>query len=209
MTIKSAHSCNLAKIKDSTWLWHYRYGHLNFNGLQTLYQKKMVIGLPQISSPSSKVCEECCVGKQHRESFQKGKAWRASAPLELVHSDICGPITPESNGKKRYFISFIDDYSWKTWVYFLLEKSEALTTFRSFKALVEKEAGRPIKILQTDRGGEYNSHEFVSFCALHGIKKQLTAAYTPQQNGVCERKNRTIINMVRSMLARGGVEKSF
>ncbi|CAM8959850.1 unnamed protein product [Rhodiola kirilowii] len=206
LRIQSAYSCHLTEIKDSTWLWHLRYGHLHFNGLQTLYQKKMVTGLPQIKPPSNKVCEDCCVGKQHREPFLKGKAWSARAQLELVHSDICGPISPESNGKRKY--SFIDDYSRKTWVYFLSHKSEALAKFKTFKALVEKEVGRPIKIL-TDRGGEYNSQDFVSFCALHGIRRQMTAAFTPQQNGVCERKNRTIINMVRSMLARGGINKSF
>ena len=129
--------------------------------------------------------------------------------LELVHSDLCGLIKPTSNGGKRYFISFIDDFSRKTWVYFLQEKSEAFTAFQMFKALVEREADSQIKILRTDRGGEFNSQEFGSFCKNHGIRKQLTAAYTPQQNGVCERKNRTILNMVRSLLQRSGLPKSF
>ncbi|RDX83507.1 hypothetical protein CR513_35567, partial [Mucuna pruriens] len=75
--------------------------------------------------------------------------------------------------------------------------------------LVEKEVNSPIKVLRSDRGGEYNSHEFVKFCEIHGIKRQLTAAYTPQQNGVCERKNRTIMNVVRSLLTRSGVPKTF
>ena len=116
--------------------------------------------------------------------------------MELVHSDICGPIIPNSNGSKRYIITFIDDYSHKIWVYFLQEKSEAFEAFKSYKALVEKEVGNPIKVLRTDRGGEYNSHEFANFCENHGIRRQLTATYIPQQNGVCERKNRTIMNMV-------------
>ena len=127
----------------------------------------------------------------------------------MIHSDICGPITPVSNGNKRYFISFIDDYSRKAWVYFLQEKSEAFSAFKSFKALVENEVGRVIKTLRTDRGGEYNSQEFANFCDMHGIRRQLTAAYTPQQNGVSERKNRTILNMVRSMLAGGSIPKNF
>ena len=167
-----------------------------------------MIGLPQINCPSQ-VCEECVVGKHNRDRFPTGKAWRARNPLELIHSDICGPINPVSNGKKRYFISFIDDFSRKTWVYFLQEKSEALPAFKSFKALAENETGRTIKILRSDRGGEYNSKDFESFCALHGIRRQLTTAYTPQQNGVSERKNRTILNMVRSMLAKSLVPKVF
>lgn len=89
------------------------------------------------------------------------------------------------------------------------EKSETFTAFKNFKAKVEKEAGMPIKILRSDRGGEYNSQEFENFCEEHGIQKQLTAAYTPQQNGISERKNRTIMNMVRSVLKSSGVQKSF
>ncbi|CAL8991481.1 unnamed protein product [Prunus brigantina] len=125
-------------------LWHLRYGHLNFRGLKMLHDKEMVTGLPQITCPTE-VCEVCVVGKQHRETFPKGKAWRARKPLELVHSDICGPITPASNAGKRYFITFIDDYSRKTWVYFLQEKLEALNAFKHFKAAAENEIEKTIK----------------------------------------------------------------
>ncbi|KAK9131203.1 hypothetical protein Sjap_011690 [Stephania japonica] len=204
----TTHSCFSTKSEDEAWLWHIRYGHLNFGGLKTLHQRNMVIGLPQIAAPD-KVCEDCIVSKQHRLPFTQGKSLRAKKALELVHSDICGPITPYSNGGKRYVITFIDDYSRKIWVYFLQEKSEAFAAFKSFKALVEKEASSPIKVLRTDRGGEYNSHAFADFCAQHGIKRQLTTAYTPQQNGVCERKNRTIMNMVRSLLTTSGIPKNF
>lgn len=202
------HLCFSAKVKDTAWLWHFRYGHLNFGGLKTLQQKNMVAGLPQIDVPTQ-VCEECIVSKQHRNYFPQRKSWRAKAVLELVHSDICGPINPTSNGGKHYFITFIDDYSRKTWTYFLQEKSEAFSVFKSFKSFVEKQAGYPIKVFRTDRGGEFNSHEFANFCETQGIQRQLTAAYTPQQNGVSERKNRTILNMVRSILTMSGVPKSF
>jgi transposase InsO family protein len=168
----------------------------------------MVTGLPQIVN-TSQICEDCVVGKQHRSPFPQGKSWRAKNALELVHSDICGPIKPTSNGGKKYFILFIDDYSRKTWIYFLQEKSEALSVFKSFKVLVENESGRTIKTLRTDRGGEYCSTEFIEFCDNHGIRKELTSAYTPQQNGVSKRKNRTILNMLRSMLAKGRLPKSF
>ncbi|CAL5403117.1 unnamed protein product [Camellia sinensis] len=200
--------CFAAMVKDQAWLWHLRYGHLNFNGLKILHQKNMVSGLPQIDHVSQ-VCEGCVVGKQHRNAFPKGRAWRAKKVLELVHSDICGPINPPSNGNNRYFITFIDDFSRKTWVYFLQEKSEAFSAFKNYKALVEKEVGKAIQTLRTDRGGEFNSREFANFCEMHGIKKQLTASYTPQQNGVAEQKNRTILNMVRSMLSTSGLPKSF
>nr|CAN63536.1 hypothetical protein VITISV_002860 [Vitis vinifera] len=202
------HLCFLAKLKYEAWLWHFRYGHLNFGGLKTLQQKNMVTGLPQIIA-SSQFCEECVVSKQHCNQFPQVKSWRAKKALELVHSDICGPIIPNSNGSKRYIITFIDDYSRKIWVYFLQEKSEAFVAFKSYKALVEKEVGNPIKFFRMDRGGEYNSHEFANFCENHGIRRQLTATYIPQQNGVCERKNSTIMNMVRSLLTTSGIPKSF
>lgn len=95
------------------------------------------------------------------------------------------------------------------WIYFLAEKSEAFTIFKNYKNLVEKETGAFIHCLRTDRGGEFTSHEFNVFCKANGISRQLTAAYTPQQNGVAELKNRTIINMVRSMLSEKQVPKNF
>ena len=127
----------------------------------------------------------------------------------MVHADICEPIKPISNSKKRYFISFIDDYSRKVWIYFLAEKSEAFTIFKNYKNLVEKETGAFIRCLRTDRGGEFTSDEFKVFCKANGISRQLTAAYTPQQNGVAERKNRTIMNIVRSMLSEKQIPKNF
>lgn len=207
LKIESIQRCLKAEAKDPSWLWHFRYGHLGFGGLRILQQKNMVIGLPEIIAPSQ-VCEECVVGKQHRFQFPKGKSWRASGVLELVHSAICGPINPISNGGKRYFITFTDDYSRKTLVYLLREKSEAFGAFKSLKAHVENESGRTIKNLRTDRGGEYCSKVFEDFCESNGIRRELTTTYTPQQNG-SERKNRTILNMVRSLLAKGRVKKSF
>ncbi|KAK2407959.1 putative mitochondrial protein [Trifolium repens] len=204
----SVHKCFSTRVQDPTWLWHLRYGHLSFKGLKTLYEKNMVEGLPNINNPIE-MCEDCIIGKQHRDSFPQGKAWRAEKILQLLHLDICGPINPTSNGNKRYFITFIDDYSRKIWVYFLQEKSEAFNVFKSFKVRVEKESGKCIQTLRTDRGGEFNSHDFASFCESHGIRRQLTAAYTPQQNGVAERKNRTIMNMVRSMMVKRGIPKTF
>ena len=100
-------------------------------------------------------------------------------------------------------------FSRKTWVYFLQEKFEAFFAFKNFKGRVENEAGKNIKTLRTDRGGEYCSKFFEIFCMEHGIRKELTTAYTPQQNGVSGRKNKTILNMVRSLLAQGRVPKNF
>jgi len=114
-----------------------------------------------------------------------------------------------STSKKRYLLTFIDDFSRKTWVYFLVEKSEAFVVFKHYKAKVEKEAEACIKALRTDRGGEFTSQDFTNFCGVNGIRRQLTAAYTPQQNGVAERKNQTIMNMVRCMLSGKQVPNTF
>jgi len=113
LKIITSQPCLMAEIKDPSWLWHFRYGHLNFSGLKTLQQEDMVIGLPKIHFPFQ-IYEECVVSKQHCFQFSQGKSWRAKHVLELVHSDICGPINPYSNGGKRYLIPFIDDFTRKT-----------------------------------------------------------------------------------------------
>lgn len=200
--------CLQVDVTNKEELWHHRYGHLSYKSLITLRNKDMVISLPGIGEEKI-TCEACIKGKHHRVPFPKQSKWRSTEKLELIHSDLCGPITPPSNSHKRYLISFIDDFSRKTWIYFVLEKSEAFHTFKEFKVFVEKQTGNFIKCLRTDRGGEYNSTEFKEYCKEHGIKRQLTTAYTPQQNGVAEHKNRTIMNMVRAVLSEKEVPKSF
>jgi transposase InsO family protein len=210
--IPKATTCLQVVIEDESYLWHCRFGHVSFKGLRTLQSKRMVNGLPSgLPSPTAcaQVCTTCLIGEQHRESIPKKSLWRASQKLELVHADICGPINPASNSNKRYFLSFIDDFSRKTWIYFLHEKSEAFTMFKRYKACVEKETGAYLKCLRTDRGGEFNSNEFEEFCKENGITRQLTTAYTPQQNGVAERKNRTAMNLVRCILTDKQVPKVF
>ena len=103
--------------------------------------------------------------------------------------DICGPISPQIVGGKRYFFLIVDDYLRCMWVALLKEKSEALEQFKRFKSMAEAEKEVKIKCIRSDRGGEFTSDEFKNLCDKSGIKKQLTAPYTPQQNGVIERKN--------------------
>lgn len=200
--------CLQVNVEDKTSLWHLRFGHLHHGGLNKLAKKNMVHGLPDMDY-DGKFCEECVLGKQARTSFQKKAEYQAKHILELIHTDICGPITPESFSSKRYFISFIDDFSRKTWVYFLKEKSEAFEVFKKFKVMVEKATGRHIKAVRSDRGGEYTSMAFMEYCEKQGIRRFLTAPYSPQQNGVAERKNRTILDMVRSMLKSKKMPKKF
>ncbi|CAJ2654967.1 unnamed protein product [Trifolium pratense] len=120
---------------------------------------------------TEELCPDCVVSKHHRNSIPKTTSWRASNKLELTHSDICGPINPSSNGGCRYFITFTDDFSRKTWTYPLKDKSSALEVFRRFKALVEKESNHQIKYLRTDRGGEFASNPFNEFCRMNVPKR--------------------------------------
>lgn len=147
-------------------------------------------------------------GKQSRNSFPSGQSWRASNVLELLHADLCGPKT-ESLGGSKYFLLLTDDYCRWSWVYFLKFKSEAFETCKKFKVLVEKHSGRYIKTLRTDLGGEFCSDEFNTYCKEHGIQRELIAPRTPEQNGVAERKNRTVVEMARSMLKAKNLPNMF
>eukprot|EP00253_Pinus_taeda_P014808 PITA_14808 len=128
------------QVKDENWLWHLRFGHLNFGGLNLLHKKGMVRGLPLIEKPDS-LCEGCILGKQHKESFPAGKSIRAKAPLEIVHSDVCGPMQVPSLGGNRYVLTFIDDYTRKTWVYMLKQKSEVFENSATSKLLLRNSVG--------------------------------------------------------------------
>lgn len=145
-----------------------------------LKENEMVKGIPDLIEPES-VCPQCQMGKQHKENMSKQRNWRATRKLKLVHSDLCGPITLESNSKMRSFISFIDDFNRKCWIYFLAEKSSAFEVFKRFKIMVEKEIQCSFSCLRIDRGGEFNSNEFNDFSSVNGIRRQLIAAFTPQQ----------------------------
>ena len=206
MTSKENLALEAEKV-DGSLLWHLRYGHLNQRSLQLLHQKSMVVGLPSIHS-EKEICEGCIFGKFHRLPFSQS-SWRAKAPLELVHADICGPTRTPSFNNKRYFILFVDDFSRMMWVYFLEQKSEAFSVFKQFKAFGENQSGHNLKVLRTDRGGEFTSNEFSEYCKSNGIKRELTARYTPQQNGVAERRNRTIVEMARSMLKAKSLPNTF
>jgi hypothetical protein len=160
--------CLTTSQKNDAQLWHQRYGHLSSKGINVLVQKGTVHGLPSVKESNTK-CANCMKGKQQREVFPKKSSRRASIKLELIHSDICGPINLESNEKKRYFITSTDDLTMKTWIYFLNEKFEALTMFQKFKVMIENESNHKIQWLKTDRGGstlQRHSMNFVIFMTL-------------------------------------------
>lgn len=159
----------------------------------------MVTGLPKFPANKER-CESCILSKHSRDPFPKELETRAKGKLELIHSDICGPMQNSSMSGSRCILSFIDDATRMVWVYFLKAKSDTLSTFKRFKNLVENQAGCKIKKLRTDRGTEYLSREFTTFLEANGIERQLIAAYSPQQNRVSERRNRSLVEMARAMI---------
>ncbi|KAJ9566346.1 LOW QUALITY PROTEIN: hypothetical protein OSB04_002312 [Centaurea solstitialis] len=189
--------CLHSRLDDQGWLWHARLGHANFDTITMMTKRRLVTGLPLIMG-GNQLCESCLVGKHSRKPFPKTSLYRATRTLELIHGDLCGPISPSTIAGNRYVFVLIDDYSRFMWSY--LMKENAITYFKKFKTMVEKETDNSIKVLRTDRGGEFSSREFNNLCDDNGMIRHLTAPYTPQQNGVVERRNCTILEMTRSML---------
>ncbi|KAE8674537.1 hypothetical protein F3Y22_tig00111745pilonHSYRG00059 [Hibiscus syriacus] len=196
----SVSSCS----SDSTMLWHQKLGNMSEQGMKVLVEKKLLTSLTKVSLP---LCEHCITSKQHRLKFNTSNS-RGKSVLELVHSNVWqAPVT--SLGGAKYFVSFIDDYSRRCWVHPIKKKSDVFSTFKNFKAWVELDSGNKIKCFRTDNGGEYTSEEFDDFCRKECIKRQFTVANTPQQNGVAERMNITLLERTRAMLRDAGLEKSF
>ena len=154
------------------------------------------------------LCESCLFGKMTKTPFTKS-CERASGLLELVHSDVCGPMSMTARGGYEYFVTFTDDFSRYGYVYLMKSKLETFKKFKEFQSEVQNQLGKNIKFLRSDRGGEYMSHEFDSHLKECGIVPQLTPPGMPERNGVSERWNRTLLDMVRSMMSRTDLPLSF
>lgn len=189
---------NIAVVKLSSHeLWHRRLCHLNARSM-ALLKNGMVSGV-NFKSTEMEPCVPCIMGKQSKKPF-KNSTRRADEKLEIVHADLCGPMSEASFVGARYMFVLIDDCTRRTFAYFLKSKDEVSTAFQEFKAQMENETGLTIKTLRTDNGGEFVNNTMRTFLKKHGIKHELTVPYTPEQNGVAERANRTIIEKVRCML---------
>jgi transposase InsO family protein len=205
---QSKPKCWLAKSMEDAWLWHARYSHVNFHALKKLADKEMVNDMPQIDH-IERVCDGCLVGKQHRASFPAVSSFRATGPLELLHGDLCGPISQATNAGKKYFLLLVDDFSRFMWIVLIRTKDEAFEAFLKVKAATEMELQLQVRSLCTNRGGEFISREFSAYCEEKGIKRFITAPYSPQPNGVVERRNQTVVAMARSLLKSKNLPNMF
>ena len=198
-----------ASVAQQDSLWHERYGHLNMKSLQKLVRDDLVKGFNFNHTKDLNFCETCIKGKHKKSVFPTSGGTRAAEPLDLVHSDVCGKMNARSLGGAEYFLTFIDDRTHYTWVYVLKRKDEVFGCFLRWKALVEKSSGRKLKAIRTDNGGEYTSTMFEDYLKSEGIRHECTIPKTPEQNGVAERMNRTLVEAVRSMLTGARLSHEF
>ncbi|KAE8695620.1 tir-nbs resistance protein [Hibiscus syriacus] len=196
--VMSAESAYIDRTRknESSYLWHMRLGHVSYSKLSMMVKKSMLKGLPQLDVRTDMVCAGCQYGK-------------AKEPLELVHSDVFGPVKQQSISGMWYMVTFIDDFSRYVWVFFMKEKSDTFSKFKEFRDSAEGEVEKKICCLRTDNRGEYRSNEFSQYLRECRIRHQYTCANTPQQNGVAERKNRHLAEICRSMLHAKNVPGRF
>src|SRR6266566_1422197 len=190
---------------NTTFLWHCRLGHIGVKRMRKLHADGL---LESLDFESLDTCEPCLMGKMTKTPFS-GTMERASDLLEIIHTDVCGPMSIEARGGYRYFLTFTDDLSRYGYIYLMKHKSETFEKFKQFQSEVENHRNKKIKFIRSDRGGEYLSYEFGSHLRQCGIVSQLTPPGTPQRNGVSERHNRTLLDMVRSMMSITDLPLSF
>jgi hypothetical protein len=192
-------------VSNELNIWHSRLCYINFGCLSWLANLNLI---PKFDLVKGSKCQVCVQSKQPHKPHKAAET-RNLAPLDLIHSDLCEMNEMLTKGGKRYFITFIDDSTRFYYVCLLKSKDEALHYFKTYKAEAENQLERKIKRLRSDRGGEYFSSEFSDFCVEHGIIHERTPPYSPQSNGVTKRKNRTLTDLVNTMLETSGLSKEW
>ena len=185
--------------------WHKRLGHLNYKSISQM--EKLVSGL-NIAPINSKItiCEPCAIGKGFRSQNHNSSEISAQT-LQLLHTDLGGPITPKTFGGAAYYMTVTDDFSRYSWIFLLKKKDEAFQNLKELILRLEKESNHKVQRVRSDNGGEYLSGLSSSWFKQVGIKHETTVPYTPEQNGVSERLNRTLLDKIRSFLSETGLPK--
>jgi transposase InsO family protein len=201
ITSRVTHETCLVAKSDKGWLWHRRLAHVGMRNLAKLQKDNHIIGLTNVMFEKNKVCSACQAGKQHGVPHQsKNVVTTTKRPLELLHMDLFRLMAYISIGGSKYGLVIIDDFSRFTWVFFLSDKGETQETLKKFMRRSQNEFELKIKKVRSDNGTEFKNTGVEEFLGEEGIKHEFSVPYTPQQNGVVERKNRTLIEAARTML---------
>ncbi|GJQ97845.1 putative ribonuclease H-like domain-containing protein [Tanacetum coccineum] len=207
---KESLTCLVAKATlDESMLWHRRLGHINFKNINKLVKDNLVRGLPIKRFENDQTCVACLKGKQHRASCKSKVLNPITKPLFMLHMDLFGPTFVSSLMHKKYCLVVTDDYSRFTWVFFLTTKDETSEILKRFIKEIENLVDKKVKIIRSDNGTEFKNKVMDDFCREKGIKREYSVARTPQQNGVAERRNRTLIEAARTMLADSKLPTTF
>jgi len=191
------------------WLWHRRIAHIGMSKLKKSFKLGMVTGVKDVTFEKNKLCSACQAGKQVASHHPMKTMVSTSKPLELLHMDLFGPSTYQSLGGNLYCLVIVDDYSRYSWTLFLGDKSETPEVFKTFAKRAQREFQLPIIKVRSDNGTEFKNYNIGEWCDREGVKHEFSATYTPQQNGVVERKNKTLITLARAMLDDYGTSEKF
>ncbi|GKB88535.1 putative ribonuclease H-like domain-containing protein [Tanacetum coccineum] len=203
-------ACLIAKATtDESNKWHRRLGHVNFKNLNKLVKGNLVRGLPSKIFQNDHTCVACQKGKQHKASCKAKTVSSISHSLQLLHMDLFGPTSVRSLNHKTYCLVITDDFSRFSWVFFLRTKDETSAILKDFIRQIENQLNQKVKTIRCDNGTEFKNRDVIEFCGSKGIKREYSNARTPQQNGVAERKNRTLIEAARTMLADSFLPNTF
>ncbi|GKC68875.1 putative ribonuclease H-like domain-containing protein [Tanacetum coccineum] len=207
---KGGLTCIFAKAtSDESELWHRRLRHINFKTMNKLVKGNFVRGLPSKRFENNQTCVACQKGKKHSASCKCKTVSILSQPLHMLHMDLFGLTFVKSLMKKMYCLVFTDDYSRFSWVFFLSTKDETSGILKSFITGVENLIDKRVKVIRCDDETEFKNKNMNQCCERKGIKREFSIARTPQQNGVAERKNRTLIKAARTMLADSKLPTTF
>nr|GFB23432.1 retrovirus-related Pol polyprotein from transposon TNT 1-94 [Tanacetum cinerariifolium]GFB23449.1 retrovirus-related Pol polyprotein from transposon TNT 1-94 [Tanacetum cinerariifolium] len=193
--------CLLSKAsKIKSWLWHRRLSHLNFGVINHLARQGLVRGLPKLKFKKDHLCLACAMGKSTKKFYKPKSKDTNQEKLYLLRMDLCGPMRVESVNGKKYILVIVDDYSRFTWVKFLRSKDEALDFIIKFLKMIQVRLKVLVHRIRTDNGTEFVNQTLREYYEGVGISHETSVARSPQQNGVVERRNRTLIEAARTML---------
>jgi transposase InsO family protein len=191
------------------WLWHRRIAHIGMSQLKKAFKRGMVVGVKDVKFEKDKLFSVCQAGKQFATSHPMKAYLSTSRPLELLHMDLFGPTTYKSLGGNLYCLVIVDDYSRYAWTFFLKDKGKMVGIFKTFIKKAQNEFKSSVVKVRSDSGMEFNNTQVEEFCDKFGINHEFSSTYTPQQNGVVERKNKTLITLARAMLDDYGISQRF